>query len=210
VSLTLHYARPGETIWAAENRYAGASDIPLTAAGVEQATALASWARQSDVQRVVSSDLQRAMDSARPSADALGVPLETEARLREVRFGKAEGLTQEETERLLPEARAAYVRAPATSPFPDAEPGTEAAARALEAVWDITRQSPAGRVLVVAHSALGRLLFTSLLGLPLNEYRRVFPWLASAALTTLRLPADTAAPAELVGRGQLMEFNRPL
>jgi probable phosphoglycerate mutase len=207
--LTLSYVRHGETIWYAENRYAGISDIPLTDRGREQASGLAAWASGAGIERVISSDLSRAADTARPAAAALGVHLEIERRFREVAFGHAEGLTQEETERRMPGARAAYVAAPATSPFPGGEPGTAAAERALEAVWELTQATPEGRVLVVAHSAVGRLLFTSLLGLQLNEYRRVFPWLESVAATTFRVP-PAASPAELVGSGQLLEFNRPV
>lgn len=209
-TLTLHYARHGETIWHAENRYAGHRDIPLTELGRQQAVTLADWALTSDVKRVLSSDLSRASDTAQPAADAVGVTLEIDPRLREVQFGAAEGLTQAETKNQMPEARTAYEQSPATSPFPAAERGTDAAARALEAVWEMTQDASAGPVLVVAHSALGRLLFTSLLGIPLNDYRRVFPWLASTAITTLWLPLTLPTPAELIGRAQLLEFNRPV
>ena len=208
--LTLSYARHGETIWYAENRYAGTSDIPLTERGTQQAAKLAAWAAIAGFDRVVSSDLSRAIDTAKPSAAALGLQLETDARFREVGFGMAEGLTQEETELTFPEERAAYVRTPATAPFPGGEMGTTVAARALDAVWDLTSSSTESRVLVVAHSAVGRLLFGSLLGLPLNEYRRAFPWLEGTAITTFRVPTDTASPAELTGTGQLLEFNRPV
>jgi probable phosphoglycerate mutase len=208
--LTLHYARHGETIWHAGNRYAGHTDIPLTDRGVDQATALAAWVMGTGTDRVVASDLRRAADTARPSAAALGVKLELDPRFREIAYGQAEGLTQEETEQRFPEARAAYDRTPATSPLPGAEVGTAAAERAMTAVWDLTRTTPDGRVLVVAHSGVGRLLFSGLLGIPLNHYRRVFPWLENSAITTLRLPAAAATPAELVGTGQLLEFNRPV
>ncbi|MFC0682655.1 histidine phosphatase family protein [Lysobacter korlensis] len=208
--LTLSYARHGETIWYAENRYAGTSDIPLTDHGRKEAAELAAWAADTGFDRVVASSLSRAVDTARPTADALGLRLEIDRRFREVGFGSAEGLTQDETERTLPEARAAYVRTPATSPFPGGEVGAAAAARAVEAVWELAQTSPGGRVLVVAHSAVGRLLFSSLLGIPLNEYRRVFPWLAGTAITTLRLPTGTATPADLSGTAQLLEFNRPV
>jgi broad specificity phosphatase PhoE len=208
--LTLHYARHGETIWHAGNRYAGHTDIPLTERGLDQAKALAGWAAAAGLDRVVASDLRRAADTARPSAEALGLEVQPDARFREIAYGQAEGLTQEETERRFPEARAAYERAPATSPFPGAELGTAAAARALEAVWDLTRTSGDRRVLVVAHSGVGRLLFSALLGIPLNDYRRVFPWLENSAVSTLRLPVSAGTPDELIGTGQLLELNRPV
>ena len=208
--LTLHYARHGETIWHAGNRYAGHTDIALTERGVEQAKALAAWATDAGLARVVASDLQRASETARPSAAARGLELELDPRFREIAFGQAEGMTQEETAQRFPEARAAYERAPATSPLPGGEVGTAAATRAMEAVWDLTRTTADGRVLVVAHSGVGRLLFTALLGIPLNEYRRVFPWLENSAVTTLHLPKQAASPDGLTGTGQLLELNRPI
>jgi broad specificity phosphatase PhoE len=208
--LTLHYARHGETIWHAGNRYAGHTDIPLTERGREQAKGLAAWAADAALDRVVASDLQRAAETARPSAAALGLEVALDPRFREIAYGQAEGLTQEETAERFPEARAAYDRAPATSPLPGAEVGTAAAARALEAVWDLTRTTADGRVLVVAHSGVGRLLFSALLGIPLNDYRRVFPWLENSAVTTLRLPVQGTTPDELIGTAQLLELNRPV
>jgi probable phosphoglycerate mutase len=208
--LTLHYARHGETIWHVGNRYAGHSDIPLTELGREQAEALAAWAAEVRIDRVVASDLSRAVDTARPSAEALGLEVEQDPRFREIAYGQAEGLTHEETKQRFPEARAAYDRSPATSPFPGGELGTAAAARATDAVWDLTRSAPDGRILVIAHSGVGRLMFSALLGIPLNDYRRVFPWLENSAITTLRVPTPAATPGDLIGTAQLMELNRPV
>jgi broad specificity phosphatase PhoE len=208
--LTLHYARHGETTWHVGNRYAGRADIPLTERGREQAAELAAWSAAVRPDRVLASDLSRAVETARPSAEALHLEVEQDHRFREIAYGQAEGLTQEETAERFPEARAAYDRAPATSPLPGAELGTAAAARATEAVWDLTRSSPDGRVLVVAHSGVGRLMISALLGIPLNDYRRVFPWLENSAITTLRVPTPAAAPQDLVGTAQLLEFNRPV
>src|SRR5215218_9766864 len=106
--LTLHYARHGETIWHVGNRYAGYADIPLTDRGREQAGALADWAAGARIDRVIASDLNRAVETALPSAQALGLEVEQDPRLREIAYGQAEGLTHEETAQRFPEARAAY------------------------------------------------------------------------------------------------------
>jgi probable phosphoglycerate mutase len=55
---------------------------------------------------------------------------------------------------------------------------------------------PDGRVLVVAHQTLLRLLLCSMLGIPLDHYRAVFPTLESTARTVVR-PADRG-PAALL------------
>jgi probable phosphoglycerate mutase len=53
-------------------------------------------------------------------------------------------------------------------------------------------------VLVVAHNTLLRLALCTLLDLPLNRYRQIFPRLDNAAITELRLPAEPTDPASLM------------
>src|SRR6478735_9152207 len=68
-------ARHGETIWHAENRYAGASDVALSRRGMQQAAQLAAWANTAHLDAVWASDLSRSQVTARVSADASGTPL---------------------------------------------------------------------------------------------------------------------------------------
>ena len=48
----LALVRHGETVWHAENRYAGSSDVALTAKGLEQAQVLGEWARGAELKAV--------------------------------------------------------------------------------------------------------------------------------------------------------------
>ena len=202
---TIHFVRHGETIWHHDNRYAGVSDIPLTDRGRRQAEQLAAWAATTDVERVLSSDLGRAVETAQRSAESLGVDLEIDARLREVDFGRGEGLTEAEMEKAFPRERAAFVRTPATSPLPRGETGVSAVERAATALAELaTSGRPA---LVVAHTTLGRLLLCHLLGLPLDEYRRVFPSVGNGTVTTFDLPSDADTVEALAGRAALRRFN---
>lgn len=200
---TVHLVRHGETTWHAENRYAGSTDVALTPRGREQGAVLARWAAQQPIERVLSSDLTRAVETARPCADALGVPLEVEPRLREVHFGDAEGMTAAEMDAAFPDQRARFVAAPATRPLPGGEAGADAVARAA----DVLAGLGGGVVLLVAHTTLCRLLLCHLLGLPLDDYRRRFPSLLNGAVTTVRLPAE---PGPLAGAAALLRFNAAL
>jgi broad specificity phosphatase PhoE len=188
--------RHGETEWHAENRYAGRSDVPLTPRGHEQAAALASWAAGAGLDAVLSSPLRRARDTAGPTCAALGLDARVDERLVEVDFGTAEGRTREEMREAFPDALAAFVEHPASRPLPGGEPGAAAVARATPALDEATRAHPDGRVLVVAHQTLLRLLLCSLLGIPLDHYRAVFPKLESAARTVVR--PTTEGPAALL------------
>jgi ribonuclease H / adenosylcobalamin/alpha-ribazole phosphatase len=86
--------RHGQTEHSAQGRYSGRADLPLTELGERQAAAAAvRLARTSSVAAVVSSPLLRARQTAKPVADALGVPLQVQDGLIEADFGAWEGLT---------------------------------------------------------------------------------------------------------------------
>ncbi|WP_329457211.1 histidine phosphatase family protein [Streptomyces sp. NBC_01497] len=208
---TLFLVRHGETVWHAENRYTGSSDIALTPLGDEQAGALGRWAATARLDAIVTSPLSRARRTAAPAQLATGLPQTVEDGLREVDFGIAEGRTLTEVAAEHPQAVEEFLSRPATCPLPGGDDPVTAAARAAAALWRIaerfarSREDAAeggGRVLVVAHNTLYRLVLCHLLGIPLDEYRRVLPGLRNGAVTELRM-----RPAER--RAALMSYNVP-
>lgn len=90
--------RHGETDWNASRRLQGHIDIPLNENGLEQAAQLADafTQRQFRFDAMYSSDLLRAHQTAIPLASVLGLPLTTDAALRERHMGVLQGLTGEE------------------------------------------------------------------------------------------------------------------
>ncbi len=98
-------ARHGETDWNSGRRVQGHTDIPLNAAGVDQARALAEQLAGEPLTAVFSSDLSRALDTARAVADVHGLEVTVDPRLREKNFGTWEGLTDVEIAERFPEAR---------------------------------------------------------------------------------------------------------
>ncbi|MEV0600488.1 histidine phosphatase family protein [Streptomyces sp. NPDC050315] len=192
--------RHGETVWHAENRYAGRTDVALTERGHAQAAELAAWAAGAGIDAVVCSPLSRARLTAEPAARALGVAPRVDERLLEVDFGRGDGLTRTEMREVFPERLDAFLRDPVTHHLPGGEDPEQAAARATACLTDLARELPDGRVLVVAHSTLVRLLLCRALGIPLGTYRTVFPALENGALTELRLKG---------GRASLLRLNAP-
>ncbi|MGW6454793.1 histidine phosphatase family protein [Streptomyces sp. NPDC055078] len=188
--------RHGETVWHAENRYAGVTDVALTPKGLDQAAALGSWAAGSGVDTIACSPLSRARLTARPAAAALGREPEVVGGLREVDFGWAEGRTIEEMARADPEAVRRFREDAGSGGFPGSEPLPQAAARATSALRELAGRHPEGRVLVVAHNTLLRIALCELLGLPLGRYRRIFPRLDNGAVTEIEISGqDTALRA---------------
>ena len=193
--------RHGQTEWHEDNRYAGVSDVALTAAGIEQAGQLAAWSRSAGLAAIWCSTLTRAQLTAQACAEATGVPLVVDERLRELDFGLAEGMTVGDMEVRFPQALRAFRADPVLDHLPGGEDPVAAAERFAGCLADACRAHPDGRVLVVAHTTVIRLALCSLIGVPLREYRRLFPAVHNCALTEL-LHVD--------GRTAVLEFNTPV
>lgn len=203
---TIHLVRHGETLWHAENRYAGSSDVALTARGLEQADVLAGWVSRRVEEgvrfdAVVTSTLSRAIITARAAAQVLGIEPRADARLVEVDFGRGEGMTRTEMEGIFAEDLAAFLATPATVPLPGGERGLDAVARARAALGEIVSEHPDGTVLVVAHSTLTRIVLASMLGAEVERYREIFPAVGNCHVTSLELAPD--------GRFALLAYNVP-
>jgi probable phosphoglycerate mutase len=193
--------RHGETEWHAENRYAGISDVQLTEHGVAQARRLARWARTAELSAVWSSPLTRARLTAAECAEATARPLHVDARLCELDFGRGDGLTRAEMRQRFPAAVAAFHDDPVAHHLPDGEDPAAAAQRFTDCLAEIAAGRPGGRVLVVAHTTAIRLALCRLIGIPLREYRRLFPVIHNCALTEIELDGDRIA---------VLQFNTPL
>lgn len=139
--IELFFFRHGETDWNVERRFQGHTDIPLNARGREQALALVEPLRAARIECVLSSDLSRAVDTARAVTDALSVPLLVHAGLREARLGAAEGRTMEELKALFGADTLARWRSPLHSDldarYPGGESGEEVLSRVLGALAEL-------------------------------------------------------------------------
>jgi len=197
----LFLVRHGETVWHEENRYAGVSDIALTPKGLGQAGQLARWAQTAKLSGVWASNLNRAQVTAQACAETTGLRVQTDERLRELDFGDGEGLTTSEMARQFPAALHAFHADPVADHLPGGEEPAAAARRFIDALWDIAQRHPDGRVLVVAHTTAIRLAFCQLIGAPLGDYRRLFPFVRNCGLTEIRLEDGQVA---------VMEFNTPI
>lgn len=101
----LHFIRHGETEWNAERRIQGQTDVPLSPKGREQARELADRLADASIGAIWSSDLQRALDTARPLAERLGLEVHVTKALRERDFGDDEGKRDDDVFSLLPQSQ---------------------------------------------------------------------------------------------------------
>jgi probable phosphoglycerate mutase len=189
--------RHGQTVWHAENRYAGISDIALTEAGQRQAEQLGEWAlarsRQQPIGAVVSSPLERARHTAQPAARALGLRPGVHEGLREADFGWGEGRTIAEMAADDPDAVHAFQQDAQTGAFPGSEPPSAVAERVCGALREVAAAHEGQTVLVVAHNTAFRIALCTMLGIPVGRYRLVLPRLDNAAVTEIEVSGDRTA-----------------
>lgn len=197
--------RHGRTEWNAGGRFQGQLDPPLDDEGWSQAArtapVLAGLLRGEQV-LLVSSDLQRAVDTAGALAPYLGVPLQVDERLREHGLGSWEGLTRDEVAERHPDQYADWM---AGRPVPGrgGEAQADVAARALAAVADLP---PAAVAVLVTHGGTAGRLLEALLGIG-PEHRRLFGPLGNCHWSELSFQAsgwrlmrhNVSVPAQVEG-----------
>jgi broad specificity phosphatase PhoE len=167
--------RHGQTVWNAERRFQGQSDIPLDETGQVQAERAARLLAALRPDLIVSSDLSRAAGTAAALARLTGLEVRLDKDLRERHGGCWEGLTDTEI-------RARYPAEHANWNPPDGEPTTVVAERvagALHRIAAMLAEQPvhaeqpvgepgpaSGLAVVVSHGAALRLGMSRLLGMP--------------------------------------------
>ncbi len=163
--------RHGRTASNVEQRFQGQIDVPLDDVGLVQAervaVALQDWLSHegSGGLRIVSSDLQRTLQTATPLAERLGLPVELDAGLRERSAGRWEGLLRPEARALDPELFEAWTSGQDVA-VGGGETLSEAGRRAGAALAVQLGRMDGGLLVAVGHGASGRGGLARLLGLP--------------------------------------------
>ncbi len=157
------FVRHGQSTGNAQGIHQGQSDFPLSEQGREQARALAArWAAQGvRYDRLITSPLARARQTAEILAAALGILIETDPLWMERHAGKLQGLPLDD-----PAAKA--LETPFFTPYvhvgQTGESELELMARGARAVQSLIDRGP-GRYLVVSHGALLNRALFSIMGI---------------------------------------------
>ena len=131
--------RHGATILSAEDRFAGATDVPLSDEGREQTRRLAKRLGTEKISAVYASPLGRTMETARILAEPHGLEVQPRDGLREISHGHWEQMTRREVEKKFPEECAEWEKDPYTFAPEGGESGLAVTARALPVLIDLVR-----------------------------------------------------------------------
>ena len=178
----LFLVRHGNTKLNSAGRYWGRTDVELSADGTRQAERLRDRLAAQKIDIAYTSNLQRASATARIIATNHQVDIVTCPELREINFGKIEGLTFKEVSQLYPEVAEAWSKRSLTLKYPGGESITELNNRVSKFLERLEKHAPKETILIVAHSAPLRLLICHLLGVELQHWRQLRLELASLSI----------------------------
>ena len=100
--MQIYVIRHGETEWNKEEIFRGRKDIPLNETGKRQAEWVGLYFSEKRIDRLVSSPLSRAMQTAEPIGKATGAAVEPMEEFTDINFGIWEGLLLREVEERYP------------------------------------------------------------------------------------------------------------
>jgi glucosyl-3-phosphoglycerate phosphatase len=183
--------RHGQTIWNAETRFQGQTDIDLDETGKAQAERAARMLTGLNPAVIVSSDLSRAAATAAPLARLTGLTVIYDKDLRERHGGAWEGLTDQEIRTKYPVEHGSWNPPEGELPGAVADRVGAALARAADSLAE------GELAVVVSHGGAIRFGMSRLLGMPEDLYG-VFGPLSNCSWSILGTRR---------GRWRVLEYN---
>ena len=190
--------RHGQTDWNVENRFQGHTDIPLNAIGRAQVARAASILGTQDINYIISSDLQRAYDTATAVAAVKKLAVVKDSQLRETHCGSWEGRTGSDIEATDGENLARWFAGEDLPAGGDGERRSDVVTRMMRGIeTGLSRCESGQTLLVVTHGGAARGAIGALLGLEISD------WVAIGGLAN----ASWSIVEERNSRWRLIEHN---
>lgn len=123
----------------------GWNDVDLSELGVEQTQQPVERSRERGIDIIFTSDLQRAIKTAVPTAKALKIPIYVDERLRECNYGEYTQKPKSEVDTMKPQV--------INHPFPGGESYSDCMKRMAEFLDDLKSKFDKKTVMIVGHRA---------------------------------------------------------
>jgi alpha-ribazole phosphatase len=167
----LYLVRHGETESNRERKYTGWTESPLSEQGILQAERAAQYLADKNIDALYCSDLDRALQTARIIGSASGLQPRVTSKLREIHFGRWEGMTFNEIQASWGDRINHWLDDPFRRSAPEGET-LEKVCRRMQTFLDtVSRSYPDGnRVVAVSHGGSIRALLSHVMGLDPKKF----------------------------------------
>ena len=175
MSLTLYFLRHGQTAMTRDGVLCGCGlDPDLTPDGARMAREFGEAYRSFPFEAIFCSPLLRTRATAQPISELRALVPEIREDLREMDYGKWEGLRRGEVVQKYHDEYPRWEADPAWHPPTGGETANELTERALRVVDEIKKRYEKGAILVVSHKATIRAVLCALLGIDVCRFRYRF------------------------------------
>jgi broad specificity phosphatase PhoE len=163
--LEIILARHGETDWNVAEVFRGRIDVELNETGIKQAELLGKYLSNVKIDAIYSSPLKRAIKTAEAIAGYQALEVNIIQNLVDFDYGEWQGLSHQEVRDRYHKLYADWVGLPDQVRMPDGESLEEVRKRAIVVVNDVIERYDEGRVVLVSHRVVNKVLICALLGL---------------------------------------------
>jgi len=186
-----------------EKKFCGQMDVPLDEMGMVQAELTAKYVLANyKVDCIYASDLIRAVDTVRPIAKALDIPIVQDAQLREIDVGIWQGMPVTEVQEKYPEQYAFHKAHIGLTHFEGGEKYADFVVRVKTALEKIAAQNEGKTVVIGTHGGAVRALRSVWDGVSLENIKSIPP-LPNASVTVVEYDGDTVRQLQVAYTGHL-------
>ena len=183
--------RHGQSEGNAERRFGGHTATPLSPRGRRQAQATARALKGEEITAIYTSDLARAVETAQPLGNLLGLPVNSTSAFRERSVGVMEGLTFEDAAQQHPEQYAALLHRDFEHVLTGGESYRQLLDRAVQKLDEIIAENKGGKIVIFSHTGTICILALHLMGaLDAPELKPVWITSSNCGVTRFELRDD--------------------
>lgn len=161
--------RHGETDWNLKEVFRGTIDIDLNETGLREAELLGKYLSNINIGSIYSSPLRRALKTAELIACHHKLAVEIAPELRDLDFGKWQGLTHQEVIDKYKKDYDMWVKRPELVKIPSGESLDEARERSLNLIYRVILGKE-DRIVIVSHRVIIKIIICALLGLDNSHF----------------------------------------
>jgi broad specificity phosphatase PhoE len=162
--------RHGETDWNAAGIFRGRADVDLNDIGMRQAEMLGEYLSGDKIDSVYSSPLKRAVKTAQAVAGRQVLEVNIVQNLIDFDCGEWQGLSRQEVRERYPELYQDWADLPEQVSMPRGESLEDVRKRAWPFIEDVVLKCGEGRVVLVSHRVVNKVLICAMLGLDNSHF----------------------------------------
>jgi alpha-ribazole phosphatase len=162
--------RHGETDWNKQQIFRGRVDVALNEVGLAQARAVQESLKDIQIDKLYSSPLGRAFETARILLENRTCEVETEEGFIDIDFGRWQGVSHQKVKEEYKDLYETWLAKPHMITFPEGESLEEVRRRSMKALEKVIKNHPGETLAIVSHRVVNKVMVCTILGLELSRF----------------------------------------